>query len=56
MFQALLAHPQEALHNGTCYIAYVLCRLAASRAANWHNTHAIYVPGAVGAQPPKDEQ
>jgi hypothetical protein len=29
MFRALLAHPQEALRNGTWYIACVLCQLAA---------------------------
>jgi hypothetical protein len=29
MFRALLGHPQEALHNGTCYIPCVLCQLAA---------------------------
>jgi hypothetical protein len=29
MFRALLAHPQEALHSGTWYIACVLCQLAA---------------------------
>jgi hypothetical protein len=29
MFRALLARPQEALHNGTWYIACVLCQLAA---------------------------
>jgi hypothetical protein len=28
-FRVLLAHPQEALHNGTWYIACVLCQLAA---------------------------
>jgi hypothetical protein len=42
MFQALLAHPQEALHNGTWYIACVLCQLAAPGAANRHNMHTIY--------------
>jgi hypothetical protein len=26
---ALIAHPQEALHNGTWYTAFVLCQLAA---------------------------
>jgi hypothetical protein len=29
MFRALLAHLQEVLHNGTWYIACVLCQLAA---------------------------
>jgi hypothetical protein len=29
MFRALLAHPQQVLHNSTWYIACVLCRLAA---------------------------
>jgi hypothetical protein len=29
MFRALLAHPQEALHSGTWYIACVLYQLAA---------------------------
>jgi hypothetical protein len=29
MFRALVAHPQEALHKGTWYIACVLCQLAA---------------------------
>jgi hypothetical protein len=29
MFRALLAHRQEGLHNGTWYIACVLCQLAA---------------------------
>jgi phenylpropionate dioxygenase-like ring-hydroxylating dioxygenase large terminal subunit len=29
MFQALLAHPQEALQSTTWYIACVLCQLAA---------------------------
>jgi hypothetical protein len=28
MFRALLAHPQEVLHNVTWYIACVLCQLA----------------------------
>jgi hypothetical protein len=28
-FRALLSHPQEALHNGTWYIACMLCQLAA---------------------------
>jgi hypothetical protein len=32
MFRALLAHPQEALQNGTWYIACVLCHLAARSA------------------------
>jgi hypothetical protein len=31
MFRPLLAHPQEALHSGTWYIACVLCQLAATR-------------------------
>jgi hypothetical protein len=31
MFPALLAHPQVALDNNTCYIACVLCQLAATR-------------------------
>jgi hypothetical protein len=30
MFRTLLAHPQEALHNDTWYIACVLCQLAAT--------------------------
>jgi hypothetical protein len=30
MFRTLLDHLQEALHNGTWYIACVLCQLAAS--------------------------
>jgi hypothetical protein len=29
MFRALLAHPQEALHSGTWYMACVLCQLTA---------------------------
>jgi hypothetical protein len=29
MFRSLLAHPQEALYNGTWYIVYVLCQLTA---------------------------
>jgi hypothetical protein len=28
MFREVLAHPQEALHKGTWYIACVLCQLA----------------------------
>jgi hypothetical protein len=39
MFGALLAHPQEALHKSTLYIACVLCQLAAPR-LEW-NTSAV---------------
>jgi hypothetical protein len=41
MFRALLAHPQEALHKSTWYIAYVLCQLAAPR-MEWNSN-----PGAL---------
>jgi hypothetical protein len=31
MFRALLSHTQEGYTNGTCYIACMLCELAATR-------------------------
>jgi hypothetical protein len=49
MFRALLAHPQEALHNGAWYITCVLCQLAAPGAARSR-------PSAVCVAPPEDEQ
>jgi hypothetical protein len=44
MFRALIDHPQEVLHNGTWYIACLLCQLAASGLKwNWkcrfHSNH-----------------
>jgi hypothetical protein len=48
MFRALLAHPQEALQNGTWYIECTLCQLAA--------LHALNIPSAVCVAPPEDEQ
>jgi hypothetical protein len=43
MFQALLAHSQEALHNDTWYIASMLCQLAAP-GLKWNWFH--FNPGA----------
>jgi hypothetical protein len=51
MFRALLAHPQEALHNGTWYIAFVLCQLAATKVGVERN-----IPSVVCGAPPEDEQ
>jgi hypothetical protein len=38
MFRALLAHPQEVLHNGTWYTACVLRQLAAPE-LEFHSKH-----------------
>jgi hypothetical protein len=46
LFRASFAHPQEALYNGTWYIACVLYQLAAART----------IPSAVCVATPKDEQ
>jgi hypothetical protein len=43
MFRALLAHPQEALHNGTWYIECVLCQLSApGLERNWCMRHLFF--------------
>jgi hypothetical protein len=60
MFRALLAHPQQALHNGTWYTACVLCQLAVP-GLEWNCfgqliPHASNIPSAVCAAPPEDEQ
>jgi hypothetical protein len=50
MFRALLAHPQEALQNGTWYIACMLCQLAAT------GLERSNIPSAACEVPPEDEQ
>jgi hypothetical protein len=44
MFQALLAHPQEAMHKWhfVCCVRIMSVGCTNPGAANWHNMHAIY--------------
>jgi hypothetical protein len=44
MFRELLAHPQEALHSDTWYIACVLCQLAAPGLNPWFHYSDFWFP------------
>jgi hypothetical protein len=65
MFRALLAHPLEAITNGTWYTKCVLCHLAATRVGKqFHSNpgsgqltqHVRNISSAVCVQPPEDEE
>jgi hypothetical protein len=63
MFQALLAHPQEALHKRQVVycvrIMFVGCATVAFSLHSWHSQLTLYarnIPSDVCSAPPEDEQ
>jgi hypothetical protein len=57
MFRALLAPPQEALHER--HLVYCVCATIVVKLQSWHSQltlHARIIPTAVCEAPPEDEE